>query len=1216
MSVDRFKFISPGIFVNEIDNTGKTAIPTDVGPVIIGRAQKGPILQPIRVNSYFDFVNIFGAPLPGGQGGDVARDGNYTSPTYGAYAAQAWFRNNAPVTFVRLGGQDHNKATDDGGISLAGWQTTKLDPDTTMADNGGAWGLFVADAPAVSEFLSGTITVATVPVVAGQTIVLDDGRGTTRTITSGSSTTATTFDASTGVKATIAEEIRDAINAGSMFTAAISASTDTVTLEVNSSVSPLDDVPTLYQGPSIKESGGAATQATATCIFDAGGFPFMVAGVSGAITIVDASGVSMVLTLDNGTATSAAGVIGGDGAATDAVFAQRFAQAVNATTGDVTASPTDGSSATITLTQDTAGSAGNKTNTNPAGNTDVELANFDGGSDGPSALVAVIEGMDADLANNVAGVCSASYAAVTGTLAATWYIDQNAVIGLSGTVSETGDNGIGTSAYFDSVSSQQFKVQISGSSGIAVDSTFDFSPNSENFIRKVFNTNPILTNSDAVDDTSNSFSRYWLGESYEGAVKEKVSSTGNQIGVILPLVSGSAPDLSGGKFRKAHQRAKTGYFFSQDLATGESATGSYSAADQQNLFRLASRDSGEWLQKELKVSIKDLKASSMDSADPYGSFSVVLRRMNDTDNRVEIVEQFNNCNLNPSSKNFILRKIGNQRQEWDEEERRYKTHGDYINASNYIWVDMPSEVEKGDTDPRYLPFGVRGPLRFNSFTDNTGSALRNTIVSGSWDSYDDGFIPEVFISGNEVTDGKVLFEFPKLRMRVSASDGSPVDSRNSYFGVDTTFTSDGTQLNRSVLDHLKIKPGTPNSIDDFVAGINTSISYNFTLDDMCVTSSNLYVYKEDSRANTGSRDGLDYLRGSGSYTEILDSPVKIDRFTTVFHGGSNGLDIKESEPARIVQPEAGTSDDVTQNYMFNSFQVAIDSIRDPEKIEYNLATMPGIKNTVLNQTLINMCQSRGDSLAIVDLKGGFQPQYESTSDEDARRGSVAKVVAEAKNILIDSSYGATYYPWVQIRDTNNGKPVWVPPSVVALGAMSYGQKSSALWFAPAGFTRGGLSVGRAGLPVVAVRDRLTSRDRDELYDNRINPIAQFPAEGIVIFGQKTLQATPSALDRINVRRLMIFLKRQISRYAATILFDQNVRVTWNRFKGQVEPFLRGVQAGLGITEFKLVLDETTTTPDLVDRNIMYAKIYIKPARAIEYIAIDFILTDSGAAFDD
>ena len=145
---------------------------------------------------------------------------------------------------------------------------------------------------------------------------------------------------------------------------------------------------------------------------------------------------------------------------------------------------------------------------------------------------------------------------------------------------------------------------------------------------------------------------------------------------------------------------------------------------------------------------------------------------------------------------------------------------------------------------------------------------------------------------------------------------------------------------------------------------------------------------------------------------------------------------------------------------------------------------------------------------------------------------------------------------------------------------------------------------------------MTSQDRDDLYEMNINPIAQFPAEGIVIFGQKTLQMSPSALDTINVRRLLLFLKKQISTYAATIMFDQNVRQTWARFTGLVEPFLASVKAGLGITEYKLVLDETTTTPDLIDRNIMYAKIFIKPARAIEYIAIDFIITDSGASFED
>ena len=168
-----------------------------------------------------------------------------------------------------------------------------------------------------------------------------------------------------------------------------------------------------------------------------------------------------------------------------------------------------------------------------------------------------------------------------------------------------------------------------------------------------------------------------------------------------------------------------------------------------------------------------------------------------------------------------------------------------------------------------------------------------------------------------------------------------------------------------------------------------------------------------------------------------------------------------------------------------------------------------------------------------------------------------------------------------------------------------------------GFNRGGLTEnGAAGLQVVNVKYTLSSKERDKLYDANINPIASFPSEGLVIFGQKTLQVTRSAVDRINVRRLMIFLKKEISRMAATLLFDQNVKTTWARFKSKVDPLLTSVKTRFGLSDFRIILDETTTTPELVDRNIMYAKIFLKPARAIEFIALDFIITDSGASFDD
>jgi phage tail sheath protein FI len=266
--------------------------------------------------------------------------------------------------------------------------------------------------------------------------------------------------------------------------------------------------------------------------------------------------------------------------------------------------------------------------------------------------------------------------------------------------------------------------------------------------------------------------------------------------------------------------------------------------------------------------------------------------------------------------------------------------------------------------------------------------------------------------------------------------------------------------------------------------------------------------------------------------------------------------------------------------------------------------------------MVTTAENRADCMAIIDLPS-YKPDSEGQVTTSDRLGAtVDSVVNTLKARSFNSSYGATYYPWVQIRDTISNQNVWVPPSVVALGALSYGQASQELWFAPAGFTRGGLSEGRGGVPVLAVAQRLNSRERDLLYEANINPIAQFPAEGIVIFGQKTLQVTPSALDRINVRRLMIYLKREISTIASTLLFDQNVSSTWSRFKSQVEPFLESVKSRLGITEYRLILDSTTTTPDLVDRNILYAKIYLRPARAIEFIAIDFNISSSGAAFAD
>jgi hypothetical protein len=351
--------------------------------------------------------------------------------------------------------------------------------------------------------------------------------------------------------------------------------------------------------------------------------------------------------------------------------------------------------------------------------------------------------------------------------------------------------------------------------------------------------------------------------------------------------------------------------------------------------------------------------------------------------------------------------------------------------------------------------------------------------------------------------------------------------------------------------------------------------------------------------------------GTGSnYKNILDS--QINRFTSPMYGGADGLDIKERDPFR--NTVIGSSE--TGDYVYYTLRRAIDTIADAEVVAMNAVSLPGITNESITKYLIETVETRADALAVIDVTGCFQPRHESANSLSDRQGNLDTVLTNMKARNLNSSYGCAYYPWVKVRDDLNGSFVDMPPSVVALGVLANTERSADVWFAPAGFRRGGLSFGAGGLPVVGVETKLTSRNRDDLYDININPIASFPAEGIVVFGQKTLQATRSALDRINVRRLMIFVKRGISQIASTTLFQPNVEATWNSFKARANRFLGAVKVRFGVDDFRIILDETTTTPDLVDRNIMYAKIFIKPTRAIEFIAIDFIITRSGASFED
>ena len=359
---------------------------------------------------------------------------------------------------------------------------------------------------------------------------------------------------------------------------------------------------------------------------------------------------------------------------------------------------------------------------------------------------------------------------------------------------------------------------------------------------------------------------------------------------------------------------------------------------------------------------------------------------------------------------------------------------------------------------------------------------------------------------------------------------------------------------------------------------------------------------------SGSRADSTSLTAISGSQFLLDKNIK--QYIVPLFGGFDGLDITDLEPFNNL--DIGTAD--STSYTYYTLNKTLDIASDSENVEMDMLLMPGITNIELTNKMISVCDERQDSLAIIDLENAFKPVGEYTPPNIGVM-SASGVITSARSRNFNSSYAAAYHPWVRVRAKGQSIIAACPPSVAACGAIARSQALSAPWFAPAGFNRGGIGQlgGSAGPNVTSLTETLNKANRDDLYQIDINPIARLQGE-FVIFGQKTLQQTPSALDRINVRRMMIDLKKKIGRIANTILFDQNIQVTWNKFKNKSERVLSKIKAGGGITEYKIILDASTTTPSLQDRNIMYAKIYIKPAKAIEFIAVDFIITRSGVQF--
>lgn len=503
---------------------------------------------------------------------------------------------------------------------------------------------------------------------------------------------------------------------------------------------------------------------------------------------------------------------------------------------------------------------------------------------------------------------------------------------------------------------------------------------------------------------------------------------------------------------------------------------------------------------------------------------------------------------------------------------------------------------------------------YNYFQNGGNTMLVTRVVSGSntWD-YASAAIPASEGGGTSFTlealDKGIIFNN-------SASDGINLitggsgslysgSSDNIRWEIANSSSEDGNfnllirqgndnDNNKIVLEswiNLSLDP----KADNYIAKIIGDQYYNYdsTENYISVTGSyrNASRYVRVSDVNSKTPNYFDNAGNAKSeYTGSIPA-VGSGSYAGTFSGGVGSV-IPEGRTMNLYGDVNATD---TQGLIGDDYDNMLDLLSNQDDYQFNLLVTPGLIDTAQTSqmtTALNNTQMRGDSIYIMDLV-----PYASTI-------TAAITQANARN----SSYGAAYWPWLQTIDPDLGDQVWVPASSMIPGVYAFNDNASEPWFAPAGINRGGLTT------VIRPERKLSQSNRDSLYSNKVNPIASFPGVGTVVYGQKTLQRQASALDRVNVRRLLIALKSYIGQVAQTLVFEQNTAATRNNFLAIVNPYLETVVQRQGLYAFKVVMDDSNNTPDVVDRNQMIGAIYLQPTKTAEFIILDFNVLPTGATF--
>jgi len=500
-------------------------------------------------------------------------------------------------------------------------------------------------------------------------------------------------------------------------------------------------------------------------------------------------------------------------------------------------------------------------------------------------------------------------------------------------------------------------------------------------------------------------------------------------------------------------------------------------------------------------------------------------------------------------------------------------------------VESFTNLNLDPNSPRYISRVIGD--RYSTVTDSG-----DVVVNGDYPNLSKFIRVEVDLGVSAATNDEILipFGFRALNSSVPMFNASQNLTAVSYktSQVQTTYNSrnylgfDYTNLNN--LNYLSPLP---------TSGSNTGSNSDFYLGD--VNQDADAAFPSITSAYSGS---LQSALTAGTFTTNVS--INTRKFMVPMQGGFDG--------ARPNLPKlSGTNLKSTNAFGFDcsgtstagtkAYNKAFTLLGNTDYYDMNMLITPGIIDSLhplVTSAARNLVEDRQDTFYVMD--------------SNALTDNIDTVVQQVTTI--DSNYTSTYWPWVRVVNPTKNVPIWVPPSVTIPGVLAFNDAVTAPWYAPAGLNRGGLT------SVVGVYKNLSQSNRDTLYESRVNPIANFPNEGIVVWGQKTLQSRPSALDRVNVRRLLITVKKFIASSTRYLVFEQNNSATRTRFLNIVNPYLQQVSAEQGLSAFRVIMDETNNTPDVIDRNIMYGQIFLQPTRTAEFIILDFNIQPTGASFPE